>query len=258
MLFKTTNLSIYQLIDENENNMRTIKDLRRQSQSTQSELDRVKELNADVTEAKRLAESQLEILSVQFNRNVSSQDAKRESNDEQINNLEIELAKSKSKIDEAQLQLAEFKTNFTSQTKLVEHTERRLREKETECDELKLSYENCVLQFQNLNHANATQKQEYEMCIRELEFKVDEECNASNRSRTKMDSFLQRAADTHGKQQKKIESLVALYKGQTLTIQNLRDLIEKFKEQFCYLKPRLDEYQSQFNENNSFSKFFKI
>lgn len=99
--------------------METNKELKRNWQSIQMELDKSKELNNELIETNQNLIKSLEALKDQYNRSVGDQCFKNDSNEEKINELELELARTNSKLDESYLQFNEMKTNYLNQIKIV-------------------------------------------------------------------------------------------------------------------------------------------
>jgi chromosome segregation ATPase len=186
---------------------------------------------------------------MQLDQSLNTHEVKKECTDERIANLEVELAKVRSKRDECQLQMLEFKNNYASQAKAADSFERKLRQSEYECSQMRLNYESCMTELRVLSEANA----QYETCVRELEFKVNDEHVVTARGRQNMEDVIQRLVKSYQEQQKKIEAVVGAYKVQSMHVQTLRDLVEKFREQFSYTKPKLYEHQFQFNQNQNHS-----
>ena len=67
---------------------------------------------------------ELSALKESYNRNLDDKCARIGSNEERIKQLELELAKNVSKLDQANLQLNELKLNYTNQLKQVKNSSR--------------------------------------------------------------------------------------------------------------------------------------
>lgn len=109
----------YQLYEENEKNTETIKNLRTSGQKTQAELDKANKLNGTLNECLDKLKSDLEVFKEKYNSNIEKKSNKIENDEEIIKNLEIELARAETKVDETNWHLNEIKMKYTNQLKSV-------------------------------------------------------------------------------------------------------------------------------------------
>jgi len=107
------------LYEENEKNTETIKNLRTSGQKTQAELDKANKLNGTLNECLDKLKSDLEVFKEKYNSNIEKKSNKIENDEEIIKNLEIELARAETKVDETNWHLNEIKMKYTNQLKSV-------------------------------------------------------------------------------------------------------------------------------------------
>ena len=107
------------MYEENEKNTVTIKDLRNSGQKTQGELERANLLNSNLNVYLEKLKSDLEAFKEKYTSNIEQKSSKIESNEEKIKNLELELARANSKVDETNFQFNEIKMKYISQLKAV-------------------------------------------------------------------------------------------------------------------------------------------
>ena len=99
--------------------METIKELRNKYQSSQEQLEKTSSLNKQLNEIVDELKYQLENIKDRYNRNLDDKSLRIESYEEKIKDLELDLSRSNSKMDEFNLQYNEMKTNYVNQYKLV-------------------------------------------------------------------------------------------------------------------------------------------
>lgn len=194
-------INLNKLMEENEKIGAQTREYRKTCANLESELEKSKELNRNLVKSREDLKIDLDELKEQFNRSLDDKSSKLDLNDEKINSLQLELTKCNSKLDEACLQLNEAKKNYMSQLKQVsrkfyfillakmlwscrklqnisycilktEMGQKSLKQKEMQHNELRLSYEACLIECQQLAQINVGQKQDYEYEIRELRKKV--------------------------------------------------------------------------------------
>lgn len=87
--------------------------------SLEAELDSTRKLNTELKFSEEQLKKSLEILKKQYDQNIGDQCYKLDTNQERINDLQIQLSKANSKIDEMNLKNNEAKINYTNQIKRV-------------------------------------------------------------------------------------------------------------------------------------------
>jgi chromosome segregation ATPase len=112
-------LKFEKLIQENEKSCSQVKELRKRSSELEVELHKSNQLNKKLSETRGELRLELESMKQTYSRNVGDQSAKLGMNEEKISDLELEVTKYKSKLDESYLQLNEMKKNFQNQLKQV-------------------------------------------------------------------------------------------------------------------------------------------
>jgi len=115
---------LLKLVNENENNVEVIKELNKKCVQHESELDDTKQLNKQLNSYVNELKGELNALKESYNQNLEEKCARIDSNEQQIKQFELELAKSVSKLDQANLQLNELKLNYTNQLKQVSNSSR--------------------------------------------------------------------------------------------------------------------------------------
>jgi predicted RNase H-like nuclease (RuvC/YqgF family) len=99
--------------------METIRELRNKYQTSQEQLEKTSSLNKQLNEIVDELKYQLDNIKDRYNRNLDDKSLRIESYEEKIKDLELELSRSNSKMDEFNLQYTEMKTNYGNQYKLV-------------------------------------------------------------------------------------------------------------------------------------------
>ncbi len=118
-LFKTQiedlDSNLKKLINENDEHLTTIKELRFKSQTLQTELNTANDINKELNVYINELKSELNKSKSNFERSINEKCSKLNHNDEKIKYLELELAKSNSKFDDVYFQLSEMKNNYAQQ-----------------------------------------------------------------------------------------------------------------------------------------------
>jgi predicted RNase H-like nuclease (RuvC/YqgF family) len=99
--------------------METIRELRNKYQTSQEQLQKTSDLNKQLNEIVDELKYQLDKIKDKYNRNLDDKSLKIESYEEKIKDLELDLSRSYSKMDEFNLQYNEMKANYNNQYKLV-------------------------------------------------------------------------------------------------------------------------------------------
>jgi hypothetical protein len=175
-LFKTQiedlDSNLKKLINENDEHLTTIKELRFKSQSLQAELDTANDINKDLNVYINELKSELNKSKSNFERSIKDKCSKLTHNDEKINNLELELAKSKSKFDDAYFQLSEMKNNYAKQIAQNETLTKSCQFKDEQIKDFKYNLEKCIIENNNLNELLAKQKNEFDDNLNQLNERV--------------------------------------------------------------------------------------
>lgn len=106
-------------MQENEKNTSVIRELRKNCSELETELEKSNQMNVKLNDSRNELKLELDQMKQNYVRNVDTQVAKMSINDEKINELELELAKITSKLDESYLQLNDTKKNYLNQLKQV-------------------------------------------------------------------------------------------------------------------------------------------
>jgi chromosome segregation ATPase len=235
------------LYTENENYVENIKVLRKNYHIVKSELEKSKEANS-------LLENQLENARKSFSENLSEQDARLEFKDEKMQQIQIELTKTKSKLDETTLELSEFKTNYLNKMKLLELNEKKLEKKSTQCEDLKTAYENLVCEMASLNRDYLNQKEELE----EQRLKLDLETNESSLERERVENFAGNLFKTLENKEKSVERLIEVFDEQNDEINRLKQALNDLRDKYLRIKPSIAEKKALNDEKNSTSMILKF
>lgn len=111
--------TLQNLIKENEDNNRIIKELRSNTQFKEQELNNHKELNVALEKKCNQLEQELEVFRDEYDLNIGDKCKKINLNEDNIKMLELELARLTSKLDQTNFELNDFKTNYLNQVKIV-------------------------------------------------------------------------------------------------------------------------------------------
>lgn len=111
-------------------------------------------------------------LKEKYSKEVSESCFKLDTNIEKQTNLEIELLKTKSKMDESYLQINELKKTVTSQKNLIDLLKRNYNEKEIQFNELQDLYDKCLNDNKQLLQLNSNEKYQLQLKYHDLQSKV--------------------------------------------------------------------------------------
>ncbi|CAF0722537.1 unnamed protein product [Brachionus calyciflorus] len=255
-------INLKKLFEDNDKYVETIEELKTNSHLLQSELECARHENSKIKESEESIKKNFELLKEQYDRNMGVQCIKLDVNGEKINELQIDLSRANSKLDEAVLQLNEAKHNHLNEVKKNESLLKELEGKDLKYEELKNSYENVLYQIQSLNKINLKQKNEFETELIGLRDKSDlnwrnleNESHELKKQKKYYETILKNQILSYNNQQKLLEELVELYKKQTLDMKALKLKCLEFAQNFTQFKKKYKEIK---NENAKSESQIKV
>ena len=133
--------------------------------------------------------------------------------------MEIDLLKTKSKLDETQLELNDTKKSFLKQNKMIEMMKKAAYDKELQYNSLHESYQQCFNENRYLIETSTSDKSKLESKLNELQVKTetsmkvsDDERNSLKKSMKKKDHCIEKLSKRFNANQKTAETLSAAYK----------------------------------------------
>lgn len=133
--------------------------------------------------------------------------------------MEIELLKTKSKLDETLLELNDTKKSFLKQNKMIEIMKKSAYEKELQYNSLHESYQQCLNENRYLIEASTSDKSKLESKFNELQVKMETSMKSSDDERNnlkklikKKDHYIEKFYKRFNANQKIVEALSAAYK----------------------------------------------
>lgn len=208
----------------------------------QNELEASSQANAELVESKRVIESEISMWRTRLERASIA----KQSSDDQINQLQVELAQLKSKLDESHLQLLEFKNLYLNQLKIREMVEKNSEKREAQLNELQFNYESCVQELKSLSQANSAQRREYEIYLKDLQVQV---------SRDKCDGqVVEKVKEALLEQHARIDQLIESHQSQDDLIKQLKLLVDTFRARFAVVKGKLNDVLFKSYESDVMSK----
>ncbi len=108
-----------QLIDENEQNVETIKNFHLKNEQKDQELKDLKLVNNSLKKKIQLLENELDLFKEQYDDNIGDKCKKLNLTEDNVKILELELARVNSKLDQNIFELNDIKNNYLNQVKIV-------------------------------------------------------------------------------------------------------------------------------------------
>ena len=108
----------------------------------------------------------------QYSKDISESCFKLDSNIEKQTNLEIDLLKAKSKVEDAHLEITELNRNNLSQINVIDLLKKSLNEKENEFNELNKLYYKTLSENKYLINLNSNERHNLQLKYTELQLKV--------------------------------------------------------------------------------------
>ena len=112
-------MNLQKLSEENESNIRIIKDLRQKVYSKEIENHQIKDEKSTLERSNQLLKEELDLFKVQFNRKLGKSSVEINIYEESVKKLELEVTRVNSKFDETYLELTELKKKYAEQLKQV-------------------------------------------------------------------------------------------------------------------------------------------
>ena len=147
------------LMQENEENLKTIRELQKNSQIVKAKYEKSIEINYHLKERISQLENELSSSRKEFERSIDAKTSRMNTTEENIRNLQLEITKVNSKLDQAYLEINESKSNLSAQIKIAN-------QKTAQYNELRSSFEKLFIENQNMQNINSELKEELNIQVK--------------------------------------------------------------------------------------------
>lgn len=161
------------VVEESEAKIRMIKELRHKTLEYEENIEKANRNSLDLLETNKKLHSEVDNLNEQLKLQEAEKQFKNDISMQKQVELEMELLKTKSKLDETIYELKEIKTNSAKQTKLLEFMKQNAQERELQYASLQESYKICYNENRQILESSSFDKSKFESQYSDLQAKMD-------------------------------------------------------------------------------------